>query len=84
MDLPEDIDWPDRTQAWWTAWVDSPLTAAWTPLQWEYLLDTRLVHVTGITPAISPACRAVVTELVKRAHAAGVPLSFDINYRALL
>ena len=44
MDLPEDIDWPERTQQWWAAWVASPLTAAWTPLQWEYLLDTALIH----------------------------------------
>ncbi len=53
-------------------------------IDWDTLLDTRLVHVTGITPAISPSCRAVVAELVQRAHAAGVPLSFDINYRARL
>ena len=53
-------------------------------IDWDYLLDTRLVHVTGITPAISPSCRAVVTELVQRARAASVPISFDINYRARL
>lgn len=44
MDLPEDIDWPERTQHWWAAWVESPLTASWTPLTWQYLLDTALIH----------------------------------------
>ena len=44
MDLPEDIDWPERTQHWWAAWVDSDLTASWTPLTWQYLLDTALIH----------------------------------------
>ena len=44
MDLPDDIDWPERTQHWWAAWVESPLTASWTPLTWQYLLDTALIH----------------------------------------
>lgn len=53
-------------------------------VDWDYLLDTRLVHVTGITTAISPTCRALVVELVKRARAAGTPVSFDVNYRSKL
>ncbi len=53
-------------------------------VDWDALLDTRLLHLTGITPALSPACRALTAEAVRRAHAAGVPLSFDINYRAKL
>lgn len=53
-------------------------------VNWEALLDTRLLHLTGITPALSPNCRALIAEAVRRAHAAGVPLSFDINYRAKL
>lgn len=53
-------------------------------VDWDALLDTRLLHLTGITPALSPACRALVEEAVRRAHAAAVPLSFDINYRAKL
>jgi 2-dehydro-3-deoxygluconokinase len=53
-------------------------------VDWDALLDTRLLHLTGITPALSPACRALVEEAVRRARAAGVPLSFDINFRAKL
>jgi 2-dehydro-3-deoxygluconokinase len=53
-------------------------------VDWDALLDTRLLHLTGITPALSPACRALIEEAVRRARAAGVPLSFDVNYRAKL
>lgn len=46
MELPDSIDWPERTRQWWAAWVESPHTQAWTPLQWEYLMDTALLHAT--------------------------------------
>ena len=45
-ELPDSIDWPERTREWWQAWVTAPITAAWTDLQWEYLLDTALLHAT--------------------------------------
>ena len=44
MDLPEGLYWPSRTREWWAAWVASPVTESWTQLQWEYLLDTAVVH----------------------------------------
>jgi 2-dehydro-3-deoxygluconokinase len=53
-------------------------------VDWAYLLNTRLLHLTGITPAISASCKAVVTEAAARAKAAGVAISFDINYRQKL
>lgn len=51
---------------------------------WETLLDTRLLHLTGITPALSASCRAVVEEAALRAKAGGAALSFDVNYRQKL
>jgi 2-dehydro-3-deoxygluconokinase len=53
-------------------------------VDWDYLLDTRVLHLTGITAAISPSCYEVVAEAIRRARAAGVTLSFDVNYRAKL
>ena len=50
-------------------------------MDWDYFLHSRLVHLTGITPALSDICYALVSETIKRAKAAGVPISFDINYR---
>ena len=53
-------------------------------VDWAYLLDTRLLHLTGITPAVSASCQAVVTEAIARAKEAGVAISFDVNYRQKL
>ena len=49
------------------------------------LLDqTRLVHLTGITPALSPGCRDLVVGTLKMAAGRGVLRSLDVNYRAKL
>ncbi len=53
-------------------------------VRWDHLLATQWVHLTGITPALSPGCHALVAEARARARAAGVPVSFDVNYRARL
>jgi 2-dehydro-3-deoxygluconokinase len=53
-------------------------------VNWDYLLDTRLLHFTGITPALSATCRPLADEMVRRARAAGVPVSFDVNFRSKL
>lgn len=43
-----------------------------------------LLHVTGITLALSGSARAAVAAAVDRADAAGVPVSFDVNHRPKL
>ncbi|MEO8397076.1 MAG: sugar kinase [Chloroflexota bacterium] len=53
-------------------------------LHWDQFLDTGLVHLTGITPAVSPSCAETIQEIVKRTKAAKLPISFDINYRQKL
>jgi 2-dehydro-3-deoxygluconokinase len=53
-------------------------------VDWARLLSTRLLHLTGITPALSPSCHAVVAEAMQRTRQAGVPISFDVNYRQKL
>jgi 2-dehydro-3-deoxygluconokinase len=53
-------------------------------LDWEYLLNTRVLHLTGITPALSQTCKSAVAEAKKRAFKKRVPVSFDLNYRAKL
>jgi 2-dehydro-3-deoxygluconokinase len=55
-----------------------------TDLAWDALLTTRLLHLTGITPALSPTCRALTAEAIARARAAHLPISFDVNYREKL
>lgn len=42
----------------------------------------RLVHLTGITPAISESARQTTRHVLETARAAGLPVSFDTNYRS--
>lgn len=44
----------------------------------------RVLHVTGITPALSASARAAVDFAVTTAHASGVPVSLDVNHRNAL
>jgi 2-dehydro-3-deoxygluconokinase len=48
------------------------------------LAAAAVVHVTGITPALSESARSAVFHAVETARAAGVPVSVDVNYRAQL
>jgi len=48
------------------------------------LSGAAIVHVTGITPALSETARAAVFQAVETARAQGVPVSVDVNYRAKL
>ena len=51
-------------------------------IDWDYLLDTRLLHISGLTVPLSPSLRAILTEAVERARATRIPISFDMNYRS--
>lgn len=53
-------------------------------VNWDLLLDTRLLHLTGITPPLSANSSEIMTEAVARARANNVPISFDVNYRQKL
>lgn len=44
----------------------------------------RIVHTTGITPALSDSCSEMVTRLFADARAAGATVSFDVNDRRAL
>lgn len=48
------------------------------------LEGVRVVHVSGITAAISPSAAAFLDRVVDRARAAGLLVSFDVNHRAAL
>lgn len=50
----------------------------------DWVEHGRWLHVTGITPALGQSCADTVQHAVKRAQAAGLIVSFDVNYRALL
>jgi 2-dehydro-3-deoxygluconokinase len=46
--------------------------------------EAGVLHVTGITPALSPTAREAVFVAVDIARAAGVTVSVDLNYRSAL
>ncbi|MFD6874970.1 MULTISPECIES: sugar kinase [unclassified Streptomyces] len=50
----------------------------------EPIAQARVLHVTGITPALGDGPRAAVRRAVELARAAGVTVSLDLNYRARL
>jgi 2-dehydro-3-deoxygluconokinase len=43
-----------------------------------------LVHVSGITAALSDSCRALLDEIIRIRRSHGMPVSFDVNYRPAL
>ncbi|MFK4090017.1 sugar kinase [Kribbella sp. NPDC020789] len=47
-------------------------------------IQPKLLHVTGITPALSGTTRAATLAAVQTAAANGVQVSLDVNYRARL
>lgn len=47
----------------------------------DRLQGVRIVHTTGITPALSASCREMVDELFTAARAANALVSFDVNDR---
>jgi 2-dehydro-3-deoxygluconokinase len=52
---------------------------------WEALIAAGArIHLTGITPALGPSCRALVAHIAALGAAAGKPVSYDLNYRATL
>jgi 2-dehydro-3-deoxygluconokinase len=50
----------------------------------EALADVALVHLTGITTALSDGARALVEETARRARERGITVVFDPNYRPAL
>lgn len=60
--------------------------ATWQAAQvhWDLLLNTRLLHLTGITPALSPNNLEIVRLALSQARSANIPVSFDVNYRSKL
>ncbi|MEX2153445.1 MAG: sugar kinase [Gemmatimonadaceae bacterium] len=58
----------------------APGTVDWLSL----LRGARWFHVSGITPALSESAAAVTDEALKAAKAAGLTVSYDVNYRVKL
>jgi 2-dehydro-3-deoxygluconokinase len=53
-------------------------------VDWPYVRAARWLHLSGITPALGPGPLATVGRAIEEALAAGLTISFDVNYRAKL
>ena len=53
-------------------------------IDWSYLLDSRIIHLTGITPALSDSSYALTKSIVEKARSASCLVSFDVNFRQRL
>jgi len=42
--LPVGVEWCDATKRWWKHWTDSPQADGFTALDWDFLLDTAMMH----------------------------------------
>ena len=47
--------WPARTQQWWAMWAESPLSGEFSASDWEFLLDTAMLHARFWRGAMSVA-----------------------------
>ena len=50
----------------------------------EYLLSGGILHLTGITAALSKSCHDLIRRLISAANDRGVTVSFDLNVRRTL
>ncbi|GAB3537486.1 sugar kinase [Arthrobacter tecti] len=50
----------------------------------SWIEDAAILHLTGITPALSKSARQTVTSAIERAKSAGTKIVFDLNYRSSL
>ncbi|APT91982.1 2-keto-3-deoxygluconate kinase [Corynebacterium phocae] len=53
-------------------------------INWESMLDTKLIFVTGITAALTENTAKVVRYFCDQAHERGISIALDVNYRSLL
>jgi 2-dehydro-3-deoxygluconokinase len=53
-------------------------------VDWALVRRARLLHLTGVTAALGENLRNVLRRALDEAAAAGVPVSFDVNYRSRL
>jgi hypothetical protein len=43
-ELPESVPWCERTREWWAMWGESPQAEHFMASDWDFLLDTALMH----------------------------------------
>ena len=74
----------DETRIWYYRGGSAGSQLTIDEIDLDLLRNARLLHVTGISPALSPAMSQLTDHLVRIAREAGVLVSLDLNYRGKL
>ncbi|MCS7185573.1 MAG: sugar kinase [Armatimonadetes bacterium] len=53
-------------------------------LDWDFIGQAKILHLTGITPALSDICKHLVAGCIVKAKERRMFVSFDVNYRSRL
>jgi hypothetical protein len=43
-ELPDGYEWPSETCRWWQHWREAPQSQTFLDTDWDYLLDTAMLH----------------------------------------
>lgn len=73
---------PRGTQVWYDRRDSCFVNLSRDDINWDYLLDTSLLHLSGLSVPLSPSINAIMLEALENAKARGIPVSFDMNYRS--
>ena len=50
-------------------------------LDWSYIATAKLIHLSGITPALGKKSRDLIRQVIEKSKHSGLLVSIDINYR---
>lgn len=64
-ELPYGFDWPAPTREWWESWRRSPQAQTFTQTDWDFLMDTALLHAElwAGNAAVAPELRLRVSKM---------------------
>lgn len=75
---------PGETHVWYYRRGSAASRLSPECVDWDYVRSAKILHLTGITPALSDSCAATVRRAIAEARSAGVQVSFDPNIRLKL
>lgn len=75
---------PRSTQVWYDRAGSAASRMTPADLPFALIEQSRWLHITGITPALSADCAQTVAQAVAYARRQRITISCDVNYRALL
>jgi 2-dehydro-3-deoxygluconokinase len=59
-------------------------TLRYEDIDWGFFKTARLVHLSGITPALGKSINELTHQIIDRVKPSGTLISFDVNYRSKL